>query len=134
MSNVGYNGRSLLVRHQGVVIAAVQSKTSTHNRGAVDVTTDDSNGWRRLLPDPGTKAIDQSVEGVVTEDNVNFLLDNFTGSSFLDIDLVYPNGRVATAADGFFLGNIEMSAAQDGHVAFTAQLQSSGIVSITPAP
>lgn len=134
MSTVGYNGRQVVVNLDASPIAAIQSKTLTHARGAVDVTTDDDDGWRRLLPEPASRSIDASVEGVVTANNQNTLLDEWAGNVMSTIELVYPDGRTATAADGFFLGNVEITGEQDGHAAFTAQLQSSGAVTLSVVP
>lgn len=133
-----YNGRALLVQLDDTgtptTIAAIQSKTLTHNRAPVDVTTDDDDGWRRLLPDPASRSIDASIEGVVTDVNFENIISEWEGNVFSDITIQYPNGDTATAEDGFFLGNVEISGEQDGHVAFTAELQSSGPVTRTPAP
>ena len=130
MSTKGYNGRDFKVELDGTLIAAIQTKSTTMNREAVDVTTDDSDGWRTLLPEPGVRSVDQSIEGVVTSANVSVITDEWEGNVLSDITIVGPDGREMTAADGFFLGNVEMSGEQDGHVAFTAELQSSGEVTI----
>lgn len=134
MSEIGYNGRDFIIKLATVKIAAVQSKTATHAREAVDVTNDDSNGWRTLLPNPGVRSMDVSVEGVATEDNYQIILDEWAGIVNSAITIEHADGSVASAANGFFLGNVEFSGTNDGHVAFTASLQSSGAVTITPAP
>lgn len=134
MSEIGYNGRLFTISLDSTVIAAVQSKTVTHAREAVDVTNDDSDGWRTLLPDPGVRSMDVSVEGVATEDNYQLILDEWAGVVNSAITITHADGSTATASRGFFLGNIEFSGESDGHVAFTASLQSSGVVTITPAP
>lgn len=134
MSEIGYNGRVFTIKLDDVKIAAVQSKTATHAREAVDVTNDDSNGWRVLLPNPGVRSMDVSIEGVATEDNYQVILDEWAGIVNSAITIEHADGSTATAQHGFFLGNVEISGTNDGHVAFTASLQSSGVVTITPAP
>lgn len=130
-----YNGRALLVKTDAsgspAVIAAVQSKTITHNRSAVDVTSDDDDGWRRLLPDPASRSMDVSVEGVYSDENSEKLLGDWEGNAFTDITVEYPDGSSAEAEDGFFLSNLEISGEQDGNTAFTAELQSSGPVTVS---
>lgn len=132
MSTVGYNGRQVVINLAATPIAAVQSKSLTHNRSAVDVTTDDDQGWRRLLPEPGSRSIDGSIEGVVTVDNFENIMTEWEGNVISDITLDYPDGSSSAAADGFFLGNLEITGEQDGYVAFTAEIQSSGEVTRTP--
>jgi predicted secreted protein len=134
MSEIGYNGRVFKIKLGATVIAAVQSKTATHAREGVDVTNDDSNGWRILLPDPGVRSMDVSIEGVATEDNYQVILDEWLGIVNSNITIQHADGSTATAQYGFFLGSVEFSGSNDGHVAFTASLQSSGEVTITPAP
>lgn len=134
MSTKGYNGRELIIQIDGVAVAAVQSKTVSRSKSEVDVTNDDSSGWRTLLSDPGTKSIDVSINGVATVDNYNELLTKWNGDVMQNVTIVHPNGDMETAADGFFLSSLEQSGEHDGHVAFTAQLMSSGAVTVTPAP
>lgn len=130
----GYNGRAFKIRLNGTVIAAVQSKTVTRAREGVDVTNDDSNGWRIILPDPAVRSVDVSTEGVCTSENFDFIYDEWAGTVNSDIDILNPDGSVESAEFGFFIGNVENSGSNDGHVAFTASFQSSGEVTKTPAP
>lgn len=129
---MGWNGRAVKVKLADTVIAAIQSRGATFNREAVDITSDDDSGWRKLLPEPGVRSLDANIEGVATEGNFNTLLSEWNGNVFSDITLEYPDGTTVTAADGFFLGSLELSGESGGHVAFTATFQSSGAVAVTP--
>lgn len=133
MSSTGYNGRDFEIHIDGVKIAAVTTKSATRGREAVDVTTDDDDGNRRLLPKPGSRSLDVSVEGVVTDQNWTTLRNAADSDTFETITIVNPDGSEETAADGFFLSNLEWSGEQDGRVAFTLELQSSGAITITPS-
>jgi len=126
MSTIGYNGRAFTVMLDGVPIAAINNKTATMNKEAVDVTNDDSDGFRVLLPNPGVKSMDVSVEGVATSENYEILYNAWFGGELLDITIVHPNGSTIEAEHGFFFGNLEMGGESAGYVSFTAQLQSSG--------
>lgn len=125
---LGYNGRSFKILFDGEVIAAVQSREVKRNKEAVDVTTDDSDGWQRVLSEPGVRSVDVTIEGVATIDNYNNLIDRWNGSSLQNVTLQHPNGTEETADDGFFLGNLTMGAEHDKHVSFSAELKSSGPV------
>lgn len=133
MSTKGYNGRQFKVLKDDVAIAAVQSKTAAHNRSPVETTNDDSNGDRQLLGDPALRSIDISISGVVTIDNGAQFLEEWNGTVMADIVLQHPDGTLEECDDGFFLGNLELGGEHDGYMTFTAQLMSSGSVTITPA-
>lgn len=126
----GYNGRTLKILIEGEVVAAVQSRELTHNRESVDVTNDDSDGWRRLLDEPGVKSLDLSVEGVCTVANMNLWINKWNGTTYEDVAVVYPDGTVVTAADGFLLSGLTIGAEHNAHVSFSAELQSSGPIDI----
>lgn len=132
MSEIGWNGRSLQIWKDGQKIAAVREKTATHTREPVDVTTDDSNGDRTLLPAPALRAIDVSVSGVATEDNFQAFLQHWKDDQFLDVQVRNPDGSAESAQEGFFLGNIEFQGSYNDAVVFTAQLMSSGPCQIAP--
>ena len=128
MSVVGYNGRHLKILKDGVAIAAVRTKTMALGRTPIDVTNDDSDGYQILLPAPGMRSANISVEGVATVNNYQAFLADWEADAFLDVTVQHPDGTSMEAEHGFFLGNIEMSGEHDGYVAFTAELQSSGPV------
>lgn len=133
MSQVGYNGRDFEIHESGVKIAAVTTKSATRGREAVDVTTDDDDGNRRLLPKPGSRSLDVSVEGVVNSLNWTTLRGLADSDVFADITIVNPDGSEEDAEDGFFLSSLEWNGEQDGRVAFTMEVQSSGPITITPS-
>jgi predicted secreted protein len=122
----GYNGRKLLVKIGSTLIAAVQSKEITRAREAVDVTNDDDDGWRTLLPDPGMRTIDLSIEGVATAANYADILERWNGDTMESITLESPDGTTETGS--FFLSNLTNGGEHNGNITFSAQLMSSGIV------
>lgn len=129
-----YGGRDVVVSIGGTPIAVVREKTLTHGKEAVDVTSDDDDGWRKLLPIAGSRSIDVSVSGVCDDVNIPQLQGLWIGNTLADVTLTYPDGSTAEAADGFYLNGFEVSGAQDGEAAFSATLLSSGSVTITAAP
>jgi predicted secreted protein len=131
MSAIGYNGRSFKILKDGVAIAAVRTKSATHNREPVDVTNDDSDSNRTLLPEPAMRSMDVQVEGVVTTGNHQQLLEDWNGNTLQDITIQYADGSIGEAEHGFFLGNLEFSGEYNGAVAFSAQFMSSGALSVT---
>lgn len=130
MSAIGYNGRSLLIKKSDQVIAAVRTKTITHAREPVDVTNDDSDGNRVLLPDPAQRSIDAQIAGVITSNNYQDFLEEWNGSLNSDVTIENADGSTEEAEYGFFLNNLEFTGEYNGHIAFTATLMSSGAVAI----
>lgn len=133
MSTIGYNGRSLKIRKDGSVIAAVTAKTVTHNREPVDVTNDDSDSNRILLPQPGGRSLDIQVEGVATSENYQNFLTDWNGNVLEDVTIEHADGSIEEAEHGFFLGNLEFKGEHAGAVTFSAQLMSSGAMTVTPS-
>lgn len=129
----GYSGRAMYLLLDGTRIAAVKTKGGTFIREPVDTTTDDDEGYRELLAEPGRRAVDLNVSGVLVSANLESFMTEWEGNVNADITLVMPDGRTVTADEGFFLGNFEVTGEENGAVTFTASLQSSGPVTITPA-
>ena len=130
------NGRDLKIQLSAdggttyTTIASVRSKGFAGAAEAVDVTTDDANGWRTLLANPATRSVDLSVSGV-TEDN-DLKAAFFAGSYALqDAQLLYANGDKVTGS--FFLSSLSDNGEHTGSVTFEASLQSSGPVTFTAA-
>lgn len=129
----GYNGRTLKIKFDGEVIAAVQSRELKYKRESVEVTNDDSDGFQRFLSEPGKKGLDLSIEGVATIDNYNLLIDKWNGTTYENVTIEHPNGTEVSAADGFLLADLSHKGEHDKHVAFSASLSSSGPISVVYA-
>lgn len=129
----GYSGRKFYLEKDNTRIAAVRTKGATFNREPIDTSTDDDDGWRELLGEPGSRSVDCNVSGVLVDANLTALLEEWEGTALTDITIVLPDGRTVEADEGFFLGSLEVSGEHTGPTTFTGQLQSSGVVTVTPA-
>jgi predicted secreted protein len=117
-------GRLFKIKKNNVTLLGVKSKSMTRNNEPVDVTTDDENGFRTVMAEPGTYSFEMSVD-IVVKDAVLRDLAMATGSAMLtDITLEFENGD--TCACSLFLTNYEQSGATNGAVEASASLQSSG--------
>ena len=117
-----------------VAVAALRTKTMTLANEPIDITSDDDNGFRTLLADPGTKTLDMSVEGVVKDvASFNSLLAlAMSGTDIMDdFSIMYPG--IGTIAGSFVLASVEMGAPYNEAVTFSASIQSSGTFTFTPA-
>ena len=133
MSAQGYNGFDMTIEIASSVIAGINAKTIQMGRQGVEVPTDGSEGWMVILPTPGRRNVDCPVEGVVTSDNVAVLVDQWVGDVNATATIKLPDGRTMTAAHGFFMQDLEYSGPEDGHIAFSCTLRSSGKVTVAAA-
>lgn len=124
------SGRDLTIEKDGTVIAGARSKTVTFNNSEVDITNDDSNGFRLILDTPGIRSLDISIDGVW--DDGHALQEPAEGGSPLltDISIVGIDG---TITGDFFLQDYEVTGEHDGEVEFSATMLSSGEFIKTPA-
>lgn len=124
-------GRKLVVKRGGTKVAAMRTKTVTVNNEAVDITSDDDSGYRKLLEEPGQKQIDMSVEGLMSDDA---LIDKAVNGTALveEYTIELPSG--ATIVGDFRFNNLELGAEYNAAITFTAEVQSSGEYTFTAAP
>lgn len=124
-----YNGRDLTIDWDSTTLVGVQSKQVTINNEHVDVTTDDDAGWRTLLNDPGTRAIEVTVSGIC-EDEV-MLADIMAASvTGLTLQTSLPTGT-GTLSGTFVCSSHELSGEHDGAYEFSSTFMSSGAVTYT---
>ncbi len=107
------------VREKGIKLAG----------SPVDVSADDSDGWRELLEDAGENTVDITISGVTKDDDL--MRDWFNGSRTQSVSIVYPDGRAISGT--FFLADYQDTGPYKEAVTFSATLQSTGEVTYTPA-
>lgn len=111
-------------------IAGVRTKSVAINGEGIDVTDDDSAGWRELLDDPAELQISISVSGIVKDDSLReeslSSTDRMQPTSFQ-----YPDG--GEISGNFYLSSYTETGEYNGAVTFEAEFQSSGVVAYTPA-
>lgn len=133
MSVEGYSGRKLIIKRNDTKFAAVRTKGVTHSKEPIDVTNDDHGGDRTLLDEAAQRGVDISISGIAVAGNLANFLGDWDGDSFIDVTVEYPDGEILEAEDGFVLTNFEHTGEYNGAATFSAQLQSSGPATITPA-
>jgi len=132
----GIAGRVVTIKRGAVptLVAGVRTKGITVNGTPIDVTTDDSAGWRALLDLSGQNDVSLTVAGVVV--GAGLRVESLTMADRVQpTDFEIPG----TAALGggkysgeFFLASYAETGEYNGAMTFTAEFQSAGPVTYTP--
>lgn len=125
----GANGRALTIDWDSTTLVGVRTKGYTITNDHVDVTTDDDDGWRTLLADPGLRSVEVTAGGISSDQVLiaEMMKANITGEP-LTIQLPTTTG---TLAGTFMVSSFEQSGEHDGAVEFSATFMSSGAVTYT---
>lgn len=125
----GANGRALTINWDSVTLVGVRTKGYTITNDYVDVTTDDDDGWRTLLSDPGLRSVEVTAGGISSDQVLiaEMMKAQITGEP-LSIGLPTTTG---TLAGTFLVSSFEQSGEHDGAVEFSATFMSTGVVTYT---
>lgn len=125
----GILGRDAVLTIAGQPIAGVTTKALSLANEAVDVTSDDSLGFRTLMAQSGLSTLDLSVSGVVQ--NLELMRSFVTNESKIyAFVMTYTDGSTVTF-DGFF-GAYSDTGETATAFTFDAAFQSSGAYTFTP--
>jgi predicted secreted protein len=131
-AGTGTLGRTIILKWNGAKIGGVREKSLAINGEPVDVTDDDSSGYRELLAEDGSKSIDIGVSGV-TKSTVLRAAKLAGGAATIGaVTLEYPDGSILSL-DCKLASYNETDPYQDA-VTFEASLQSTGAYSYIPGP
>ena len=132
----GYIGREVKVRfddHETVgsltplaEIAGGQSKTVTRGKTEVDVTSDDSDGWRELLVKPGMRNVDLAYNGVAKSEAFGQLMDKWEAERHMFVVIQHPEPESVWEGGWAFVQNLEVTGEHSGAVTFSATLLFTG--------
>ena len=109
-------------------IAGVREKGVSLAGEAIDVTSDENNGWRTLLTVPAENQVEISLSGVTKDDTLKS--DWFAGTRTKIATLTYDDGGIITGT--FYLADYSEKGSYKDAVTFEAKLMSSGVVTFTP--
>jgi predicted secreted protein len=109
-------------------IPGVREKGISLNGEPIDVSSDESNGWRELLDVSGEDQVDVSLSGVTKSPNLK--VDWFAGARTKAVTITYPDGAVISG--NFYMANYSDTGPYNDATTFETELQSSGAVTYTP--
>lgn len=117
-------GRNIKLKMDGSPIAGVRSKNPSFNKEPVDISDDDSNGWKELLATPGSRDVKIPISGVTKSSLLREAF--FNGDVLHAVELEYADGGTLTG--DFFLATYSETGEYNGAITFSTELQSSGEV------
>ena len=123
------SGRKIVIKVGGTAIAGAKEKSFSANGEAVDITSDDDQGFRTFLPEAGNMMIDISLSGVAAGDALRTIATSpsLTGRLMTNVTLEFPDETATTTITGnFYLASYEESGSTTDQITFSASLQSSG--------
>jgi len=119
----GTIGRNILMTMSGSALAGVNTKGLTIGFEPIDVTDDNSAGYRELLAEPGSKTLDLAVSGA-TKSLELLQAASANTSQIYPFIFTYEDGSTLTF-DGFMASFAITGEAATGST-FDASFQSSG--------
>lgn len=117
-------GRNLKLEISGTAIAGVRTKSLSINREAIDITSDDDEGFRTLLAEAGQVALDISFDGITKDATLRAAIMTATDIELANLGIEYPDGGAISGT--FMLTSLEESGTYNDAVQFSGTLQSSG--------
>lgn len=132
-----YKGRDALIQISAnggstfTTVGGVRTNGATINNEPVDITNADSAGFRELLPDGGVQSMSMNVEGIVVDNNAfEDMLDQAKDRTLVYYQFGFGNGGKVKAL--FAIGSFQVTGEYNGAQTFSAQMESSGPLTITP--
>lgn len=132
---MAFNGRDLTVDWSATTLVGIRTRSLSSSAEAVDVTTDDSLGWRTLLAQPGMQSAEISVGGVTNDEVLIAAMyaGDVLGRTLTSATVNLPSALSVPGSVEFdaFISSFEITGEHDGAVEFTATLMSSGPITYT---
>lgn len=130
----GFLGRDIVFQwggnSPGDTILGVREKGIEFSGEAIDVTSDENDGWRTLLGEAGQNEVTISLSGVTKDDRLMRAWNTLTQRT-QPVFLTYPDGRQISGT--FYLQSHTETGTYNDATTFEAELLSTGAVTYTPA-
>lgn len=121
-------GRNQTLIWDGSEIAGVRTKGFSVNGEAVDISDDDSAGWREVFEEAGLITVEISLSGLAKDWRLQAVAFNTTGRSKA-VTLTGDNGAIISG--NFYLQDYSQGMEYSGFTTFDATLISDGVISYT---
>lgn len=130
MATTGFNGRQLTIDWASTTLVGIRTRSYTVTNDYVDVTTDDDEGWRKLLDDPATRSVEVTVGGITGDQTLlsAIMAANVDGGT---VTVNLPTNTGASLSGDFMVSSYEGNGEHDGAYEFSATFMSNGSVTYT---
>lgn len=129
----GFPGRDVLFRWGGDSpadeIPGIREKGLEISGEAINVTSDENSGWRKLLETPSVREVNISISGVTKD--TRFISDWFNDRRIQPAALEYPSG-FGTISGDFRIASLSITGTYDDATTLEATLESTGTITFTP--
>lgn len=119
-----YTGRSVAFTWNAAAILGVREKGVALNGEPIDITSDESVGWRTLLDVSAQDEVTVSLSGVTKDRTLK--VDWHAKTRTRQVVLTYPNGD--TLSGQFYLSSYKEGTPYNEAITFEAELVSTGPV------
>lgn len=123
-----HKGNDITVSFDGTLIAGLREKGISIEGEPIDITDDNSNGWRELLSEPAQRQVTISCSGI-TKDEVILALVMGTDLDKAAIITFTDTGNTLTGT--FFITGYQKTGTYNDATTYSFELQSSGEVTYT---
>lgn len=131
-----YKGRDALIKISAnggstfTTVGGVRTNGATINNEPVDITNADSAGFRELLPDGGVQSMSMNVDGIVVDATAfEDMVDQAKDRTLVYYQFGFANGGSVKAL--FAISSFQVTGTYNEAQTFTAQMESSGALTIT---
>lgn len=125
---VAKGSKIIIKKGSAVICAGITSKEITFNGEAIDISDDDSDGWRELHTEPGELSLDISFEGL-EKDSVLRTTAATANRMLTAVTVVFPD--LGEYEGNFYLGSYKVKGEKNEAITFSAEIQSSGKIEYT---
>lgn len=113
-------------------IGGARQDQFTLNNGAIDITNKDTNDWRQILQDAGTRQATISITGIFSDTASEAALRLAAiNRAIVNYQVVLPNGDIWEGP--FYVSTISDTAAYNDAMQYSATLESAGELTYTVA-
>jgi predicted secreted protein len=121
-------GRAIGFTWGSVAVPGIRSKAIKRNGAAIDVTSDENSGVRKLLTVSAQDNIDLSISGIT---KVRTLMQDWhAGNRTKEVVVTFPDGSTLTG--NFFLQDYTDTGPYNEAITFEAELLSDGPIVFVP--
>lgn len=121
-------GRFVVVKINGTAIAGVRTKSISISGAPIDITSDDDDGVRKIMDEPGQVDVNIQVSGIVINPAVLRALSLNRTDRVVPMQFSYGGSPDQGFQGLFFLASYSENGEYNGSVLFEGEFQSADVI------